>query len=360
MLLGNGDKMLLRTGETGDQLSLVSMDVHGNEKTLKKVNRPPRDKSKDLYREPPEVSVNQAETLAADLIGPNKIRVWALPSLRQVTDITTAKLPVDKAGKATAEVKIYFLDDDELLTVSGSRIDHWNAQTGQRLSKTIDVRDLGITGKNPPQFTVNPYPKPGYTQIMIKGSPVVHAVNLRTAKEDKALQLRFGPQVRQAVLNSSGRYAAVQTTGNMMEVWSVRPGRHMERVLGPFGPLQVYGRYRARFLQAGPELFLANGNSVRFEDAANPGGGDSYNFAEDQEFLASTEDGKTLLRVNKEDHVDLLRLDPELWKNHLCDILGRDLTGDERRGLPRWLPHGICPDPSLSALGETSRFVGLA
>ncbi|MGW6602604.1 nSTAND1 domain-containing NTPase [Streptomyces sp. NPDC055036] len=343
VLIGNGNKMLLRTGETGNQLRLVSMDVHGNEKLLEKVNRPPRDQSKDLYREPPEVEVNQAETLAADLIGPNRIRVWALPSLRQVTDITTAKPLVDKAGKATAEVKLHFLDDDELLTVSDSRIDRWNAQTGRRLSKTIDVRDLGLTEKNPPQFTVNSYPKPGYTQIMIEGSPVVHAVNLRTGKEDKALRLRFSPQVRQAMLNSSGRYAAVLTMGNMMEIWSVRPGRRMEMVLGPFGPLQAYGRYRALFLQDGSEMFLANGSSVRFEDAADPGAGDSYNFAENQEFLASTEDGKTLLRVDNNDHVDFLRLDPELWKNQLCDVLGRDLTEDERRVLPRWLPNGICP-----------------
>ncbi|MCX5346092.1 nSTAND1 domain-containing NTPase [Streptomyces atratus] len=343
VLLGNGNKMLLRAGENGDQLRLVSMNVHGNEKTLEKVNRPPRDQSRDLYREPPEVEVNQAETLAADLIGPNRIQVWALPSLRQVTDITTAKPPVDKAGKTTAEVKLHFLGDDELLTISGSRIDHWNAQTGQRLSKTIDVRDLGLTEKNPPQFTVNRYPKPGYAQIMIKGSPVVHAVNLRTGKEDRALRLRFSPQVREAMLNSNGRYAAVLTTGNMMEIWSVRPGRRMERVLGPFGPLQAYGRFRARFLRDGSEMFLANGNSVRIEDAADPGAGDSYNFAEDQEFLASTEDGKTLLRVDGNGHVDLLRLDPELWKNQLCDVLGRDLTEDELRGLPRWLPSGICP-----------------
>ncbi|MEE1798101.1 serine protease [Streptomyces sp. JV176] len=343
VLLGNGSKMLLRSGETGDQLRLVGMDVHGKEKTLKKVNRPSRDKSMDGYREPSEVKVNQAETLAADLIGRNKIQVWAVPSLRQVTDITTAKPPADKAGKATDEMKLYFVDDDELLTVSGSRIEHWNAHTGQRLSKTINVRNLGLTEKNPPQFTVGPYPKPGYTQIMIKGSPVVHAVYLRTGKEDKALRITFGPWVNQAVLNGSGRYAAVQTTGNMMEVWSVRPGRHMERVLGPFGPLQSYGRYRSGFLQDGSELFLANGNSVRFENAADPGDGDTYNFAEDQEFLASSKDGKILLRVNSDHHVDLLRLDPELWKNQLCDILGRDLTEDERRGLPRWLPHGICP-----------------
>ncbi|MEU0357210.1 hypothetical protein [Streptomyces cyaneofuscatus] len=41
--------------------------------------------------------------------------------------------------------------------------------------------------------------------------------------------------------------------------------------------------------------------------------------------------------------MNVLQLDPELWKSKLCDTLGRDLTEDERRGLPAWLPERICP-----------------
>ncbi|GHB10487.1 hypothetical protein GCM10010330_75680 [Streptomyces tendae] len=343
VLLGNESRMLLRVGANGGGLALVDMDIHGTTHTLKEVKRPPRDKSMDSSREPPRVKVNQSRTLAADVVGPNKVRVWDVPSLRQVTEVTTTKPEVDATGRATEAVELYFVGDEELLTVLGGRIEYWNARTGRRLSKPIDVRDLGLTEKDPPQFFLDPYPKPGYAQIMIKGSPVVHAVNLRTGKEDKALRLRFGPTVDHAVLDADGRYAAVQTTGDMVEVWSVRPGRRMERVVGPYGPLQAYDRYQAGFLQGGPEFLLANGNSVRFENVADPGGGDSYDFAEDQEFLAASKDGRTLLRLTDRTVVDLLRLDPELWKEQLCAILGRDLTEDERQGLPTWLPHGICP-----------------
>ncbi|MFE5242364.1 MULTISPECIES: serine protease [unclassified Streptomyces] len=342
VLLGK-NTLLLREGANGEGVALVNMDERGNTHTLRKVKRPPRDQSMDMGREPPRIKVNAARTLAADLVGRNEVRVWEVPSLRQVTDITTARPPVDTSGTATDRVELYFVDDDELLTVSGSLIEHWNTRTGRRLSKTIDVRDLGLTEEDPPQFFLDPYPKQGYTQIMIKGSPVIHAVNLRTGKEDKPLRLRFDPVVEHAVLDGSGRYAAVQTTGDMVEVWSVRPGRRMERVVGPFGPLQAYERYQAGFLQGGPEFLLANEDSVRFENVADPGGGDSYDFAEDQEFLSASQDGKTLLRLTNRTSVNILHLDPELWKDQLCDIFGRDLTEDELQGLPPWLPNRICP-----------------
>ncbi|MGY3678274.1 nSTAND1 domain-containing NTPase [Streptomyces sp. TE33382] len=344
VLLGNGDATLTRIGEGGNYMGIVSMDTHGNSLKVKKVKRPARDMTLDVSREPPRVKTNRAQTLAADLVGRNKVRVWGIPSLRQATEITTAKPPVDKTRKAMEEVEILFLDDDELLTVSGSRIEHWNARTGQRLSRTIDVRDLGLTGKNPPQYFLEPHPKPGYMQIMIKGRPVAYAVNLRTGKENKALRLSFGPGTALAVLDDSGRYAAVKTTGAMVEVWSVRPGRRMKRVFGPFGPLEAYDHFAGGFLQGGPKFFLANGNSVRFESAAEPNGGDSYDFADDQEFIAASKDGKSLLRLKEDNRVDLVHLDPGLWKNDLCDILGRDLASDERQGFPPWMPHRICPD----------------
>ncbi|CAM5474826.1 hypothetical protein ACFV83_03770 [Streptomyces pharetrae] len=41
--------------------------------------------------------------------------------------------------------------------------------------------------------------------------------------------------------------------------------------------------------------------------------------------------------------MDLFRPDPALWRRHLCDVLGRDLTEDERRSMPSELPERICP-----------------
>ncbi|CAO0836741.1 AAA+ ATPase domain-containing protein OS=Streptomyces microflavus OX=1919 GN=Smic_36950 PE=4 SV=1 [Streptomyces microflavus] len=65
--------------------------------------------------------------------------------------------------------------------------------------------------------------------------------------------------------------------------------------------------------------------------------------AEEQEFLAASQDGRTLLRRIDKANVSVLRLDPGLWKKKLCATLGRDLSEDERRGLPTWLPARIAP-----------------
>ncbi|MCF4140841.1 hypothetical protein L1856_34415 [Streptomyces sp. Tue 6430] len=81
---------------------------------------------------------------------------------------------------------------------------------------------------------------------------------------------------------------------------------------------------------------------MRFQRADDPSHFDSYDFAEDQHFVASSRDGRTLVRV-VDGRGDLFRLDPGLWRRHLCDVVGRDLTEDERRGLPDGLPDRICP-----------------
>ncbi|MFG2593940.1 hypothetical protein [Streptomyces sp. NPDC048438] len=42
----------------------------------------------------------------------------------------------------------------------------------------------------------------------------------------------------------------------------------------------------------------------------------------------------------------LFRIDPTLWKEHLCGVVGRELTADERTALSGELPERSCPDPA--------------
>ncbi|MFG6197880.1 hypothetical protein [Nonomuraea sp. JJY05] len=71
---------------------------------------------------------------------------------------------------------------------------------------------------------------------------------------------------------------------------------------------------------------------------------ESYDFADKQGFLASADEGKTLLRSPVGGgRVELFRLDPALWQRHRDDVLGRDLSEDERRGRPPEPPDVICP-----------------
>ncbi|MFD3610865.1 WD40 repeat domain-containing protein [Streptomyces atroolivaceus] len=334
---GQGGETVVRLGEDGDSLGIVRMDEEGST-LVKEVKRPPRKSRTDFIEDLPEVKADRNGTLAADLIGPDKVRVWELPSLRTATDIVTQPPPEGE------NVRIFFAPRDELLTISGSVIEHWNARDGRRLSKPIDVRTTGFARTNPPRFTASPHPEPGHVQLLIAGEPVVRAISLRTGKENKGLRVELEPDAATAVLDRSGDFAVVQTKGLMLEVWSVRPaGQPPRQVLGPVGPLNRFG-FQHGFQGDSPVYFLANETSIRFQDTADPEDrGDSYVFAEEQEFLAASHDGRTLLRrINKGD-VNVLHLDPKLWKKELCETLGRDLTADERRGLPIWLPDRICP-----------------
>ncbi|MET7501090.1 serine protease [Streptomyces microflavus] len=335
---GEGDETVVRLGKDGGRLGIVRLDTEGST-LVKEVARPPRKQQSGFTDDVQEVKADRSGTLAADLIGPDKVRVWELPSLRTATDIVTAPPPEDTS------VRIFFGPRDELLTVSGTVIEHWNARDGRRLSKPVDLRGLKFAGKDLAQFTASFHPEPGHVQLLIAGEQTVRALSLRTGKENKALKVELEPDVSTAVLDRSSDFAVVQTKGSMVEVWSVRgPGQSPRRVLGPVGPLDRFGYFQHGFRADSSVYFLANGNSIRFQDAADPEDrGEAYVFAEEQEFLAASQDGRTLLRRIDKANVSVLHLDPGLWKKKLCATLGRDLSEDERRGLPTWLPDRICP-----------------
>ncbi|MFF3735156.1 AAA family ATPase [Streptomyces sp. NPDC002476] len=343
---GEEGEMLVRMGDQADTLGIVRMDADGSTTVQKTVKRPPRENPSMYVNIAPGIEVNQAATLAADLISWNKVRIWELPSLRTVTDITVRMPPPDHDGPDAPKegVGLHLGPGDELLTVSGSTIEHWNARDGRRLSKPLDVRDLGLTRTDPPSFTASFHPEPGHVQLTMDGQGFLHAFSLRTGRENKALGIDLGPETDSSVLDRTGNFAAVRTKGSMMELWSVgRTGKPPQRVLGPMGPLNPW-EYQQGFRDDSSVHFLANGNSIRFQDAADPEDrGESYVFAEEQEFLAVSRDGRTLLRTVDKNTVGILHLDPALWKKELCDTLGRDLSENERRGLPVWLPDRVCP-----------------
>ncbi|MEU3579895.1 trypsin-like peptidase domain-containing protein [Streptomyces globisporus] len=317
-----------------------------------------------------DLLVNDAGTLVADVVDSDRILIREIPSLRQVAEVITHEPPVDRRGGPEALTLTFLRGGDELVTRSGSRIEHWDARTGDRLSPAIDARALGLTKKNPPRFgsgrpaavdsgfAVNSHVEKGYVQLMVAGDPVLHAVHLRTGKENKELGVRLGRNIERARRDGSGQYAAAKSPGGMLELWSTAKGEGATRLVGPIGPLGSNERFTGdgfvfSFTTTDGEFFVANGGAVRFHRLSDSNTLQSYDFAADQYFLAASPDGRTLLRTlsggafgggnGDRGRLDLLHLDPALWKRHLCTVVGRDLTADERGGLPSGLPEGICP-----------------
>ncbi|MGO1024642.1 nSTAND1 domain-containing NTPase [Streptomyces rubiginosohelvolus] len=317
-----------------------------------------------------DLQVNEAGTLLADVVGSDRILIREIPSLRQVAEVTTHEPPVDRRGGPEALALTFLRGGDELVTRSGSRVEHWDARTGDRLSPAIDARALGLTKKNPPRFgegrpaaldsgfAVNSHVEKGYVQLMVAGDPVLHAVHLSTGKENKDLSVRLGRTIERARRDGSGQYAAAKTPGGMLELWSTPKGDRPTRIVGPIGPLGSNERFTGdgfvfSFTGTDGEFFVANGSSVRFQQLSDSAALQTYDFAAHQYFLAASPDGRTLLRTlsggsfgggnGDRGRLDLIHLDPALWKRHLCTVVGRDLTADERGGLPSVLPEGICP-----------------
>lgn len=341
VLLDDGDTMLAYEGKRGERLALIDLrsmltSPSGSPEITAKVAR-------GVPYEPDERSlspaVNRAETLVADQVAPNRIVVRTLPSLREITEITTAMPPLDENEKRK-ELGLAFVRD-ELMTVSGSVIEQWNARDGRRTARAIDMHDLGLTDGESATFFARPHQKASYIQISVRGDTILHAVDRRTGKENRKLAVDFGDDYLTSVFTPDGRYAAVLTTGSLWEGWSVPATRRAKKVFGPVGPVE--GNSGQMQLVGPSQVVLAIGNSVRFVHFTDLDRVDSYDFATDQYFSALSRDGRTFLRQMEGGQVDLFRLDPQLWKRHLCRILGRDLTADERRSLPSGLPDAICP-----------------
>ncbi|WP_371100209.1 trypsin-like peptidase domain-containing protein [Streptomyces sp. PU_AKi4] len=345
-LLDRHGTAIVRLGEKGDRLALVRMSNGGSDgrtdDIIKEVRRPPRDTSNDPAVEPAAVQVNPTKTLAADVVGRNRVRVWSLPSLRQVADVTTVMPPAD-TDEQKHMVQVAFGEGNELVTLSGSRMEYWDASTGARLGKGADVRNLGFTDEDQPDFKMHPYPAAGHVRIAITGKPVMYVVDLRSGTEDKDRRVEFPAYIMHGTVDRSEQYAAVITKELMTELWSIGDKGKPEKVFGPMGPLNLYDRFVGGFMGDSSQFLLASRTSIRIEDAASPGSGTTYKFDEEQNFMDVTADGKAVLRVKESSRVNFLSFDPALWKRQLCRILGRDFTPDELSGLPKWTPAKVCP-----------------
>ncbi len=341
VLLAGGARMLVHQGDRGERLSLLDIAGSVTGGRVKVVEEAPRTPSPSALTAPLEaVKVNASETLAADLVRPDRIEVRSLPSLRVLARIPLAVPPPDTAGK-TLPPYFGFTDDDVLLTVSGSRIEQWDPRSGRRAAAAIDARDLGLTGREPAEFFVRPHAVPGHLLVSVSGEPVVHAVDRRTGRVDERLRVRFDDDYLYGSFTKDGRYAVTMATGGVLEGWRLTGNGKATRVVGPLvPPMRTPG---AQLRPVGDSSYaVANGTYVRFLHFTEPLRIDTYDFGTDQVFHALSADGLTVLRQDG-GGMDAVRLDPALWKRHLCAVVGRDVTEQERRGLPPGLPDRICP-----------------
>ncbi|MFJ7960914.1 trypsin-like peptidase domain-containing protein [Streptomyces sp. NPDC096319] len=356
-LLGDGRTMVVRLGKRGETLRV--METEGDNRARADVSV----KAKVPPAKEQVIAVNGAETLMADVADKNRVTVRRLPSLRVLSEFSTAAEPpvVDwdphdlfspPGDDGELEpIDLVFLPGDRLVTVVGSRVEQWDTRTGRRLS-SIDLNDLRLTSRNRPEYRVTPHRDPDLLAVSVDDEPDLHAVDLRTGRVREDLRIRFADNFLTAYFLKDTRYMAVLTSGRILELWSVGPEERTHRVAAFPKPLRP-GEW-AVGNPSGAQYFLAADSSVTFLKADDPSYRETYEFAESQRVISATRDGTALfgspmaggssLDGFGKTPLSLTRLDPALWKRHLCKVIGRDLTDDERRSLPGRLPDKICTD----------------
>ncbi|TXS54182.1 serine protease [Streptomyces sp. t39] len=345
-LLGDGGRMLVRT-DGGSVLRIV--ETRPGARTLARARTP--------GAPPPEeqpLVTDKAETLVADLSDGNRVTIRALPSLRRISQFAVSAPPLDKETGEPGTIDIMFRSDDEVVTLSGSVLEYWDARQGRRLSSAVKLTGLGLSTAEDPFFTIGAHPDPAHVTVSVQGEPDVHTVDLRTGREDGKQLVSLADDLLTAEYLPDTRYMAVLTTGRIVELWSVRNRSAPKKVLGPFGPLEPHRWTMGT--SGGSGFFLAYENIMVRLRADDPEYRDTLVFSQVQRFLDATQDGRSLLSMPVEGELEdpsdpggrptLFRIDPALWKRHLCKVVGRDLTPDERTSLSAELPERICPDPA--------------
>ncbi|AKH86895.1 hypothetical protein AA958_19185 [Streptomyces sp. CNQ-509] len=343
-LLGDGSTMLVRTRGEGDKLTIV--ETEGNQRVVSETSV--------AFKTPPSrdqlFAVNDSQTLMADVSDDTRVTVRRLPSLKKISEFKVAP-PPPWAPKDPNPVTLEFLPADRLVTLSGSRVEHWDVADGRRLGGQIDLMDLQPTSRDKREYFISRHRVPGMIGVAVSGKPNVYAVDLRTGRERKNLRISLHDDLLTAEFLKDSRYMAVLTTGRVLELWNAEPGKPPRRVFSQMGPLES-----GEFTVGNPadaKFFVAYGDTIVFLNLSDPSYRDTYKFGRNQFFEpANTSDGKAFLGSPARDDRDtsipsgplkLTRLDPALWEKQVCKVVGRELTDDERDTLPGPLPGRLCP-----------------
>lgn len=188
-------------------------------------------------------------------------------------------------------------------------------------------------------MTIAPYPDRNKVSVIVRGRNFgIRIVDITDGRVTD--RVRTEDDVLSAQFDSGGRYFAVMRQDTGLEVW--RRGDPARKVIGPLSSVgeNSITPYRAVFLDDGRFLIAAD-NAVRTYRFGERGYDDTYQFADsavatgDYSFLDVSGDGRTVLQGAFEEPGSALLLDPELWRQELCRVVGdRAFTADERGDLP--------------------------
>ncbi|MFD7135692.1 trypsin-like peptidase domain-containing protein [Streptomyces sp. NPDC059894] len=295
-----------------------------------------------------QLVLDPARTLLADWDAENTISVREVSTLRQTARITVPEPP------STSDFHYFFDRSEHLVTVSGTRVQQWDARTGRELAH-FDIKTV-IAGsgsaRTPPQTHVAPYPGDNQVAVLLWGDRTVRVVDLTTGRTKTTVKVPVDAVATQ--FDPSGHYFAVLRSGGIVELWRRDP---LRKELGPLRSVAENSEkpYVAGFIDGEGGFAVAANSSVRIYEVGSRIYRESYDLGRAPSssilvdgsyvFRDMTPDGKSVIYQNSDNTGGPLRLDPAQWRRELCGVIGdQPFTADEKAGLPVRVPtRPVCP-----------------
>ncbi len=287
------------------------------------------------------LSVDDEQGLVANREDANVVSVRDIPNLRERVRISTPA-PSDPSTKG--ELEYFFNASGHLVTVSGTKVQMWDPQTGQQLARfDASVLNSKLSDNNPPHIIVDRYPSKDKITVVVWGDPSIYIVDLLSGKvvdsvktTDDAISVAF---------DASSRYFVLLRRSGIVELWRRNPLRMEQRLPYNLGGDErgTHTRFVSQFLSKDGQFLVGSNNAIRIYQIGKPGYIDSYEFGHPDgsklqspySFEAITEDGKAVILVDSNGIGRPLKLDPSTWMDELCRVIGyREFTAEERRPLP--------------------------
>jgi len=290
---------------------------------------------------PASLAVNSYDTLVADRVAADRVVVRRTPGLEPVREITTPPVPPRSSvdgGEAERTSAMFFDRSDRLVTVVGHQVDRWDVSSGERLAH-LDLVELGHA--TPDQIVrLAATPEPDKLGLVIEGWPDVTMLDARTGQ--RVGRIPVGADIKVALFHGRSPYVLIVRSGGAVELWDSDDERP---VLGSLVAASEFGR-QVGLLDEPGHFVVTDPGQYRIWDAGSPGPELSVQLDELQTISSVSGDGRiVILRGGSGMFVGVLRLEPAVWREEVCSVIGRRyLTDDERAGLPSSTPdQPLCP-----------------
>ncbi|MEU5877016.1 AAA family ATPase [Spirillospora sp. NPDC047279] len=183
--------------------------------------------------------------------------------------------------------------------------------------------------------------RPGHDQLAFNVGRGVELWDLGRGRQVVSLPVNASSRMTGLRFSPDGRLLAVLSADGSLQVWDTEERR---RIGSPLNVLEPADATNARIVDFpdGDRIIVNGGDQVRVWDLTHRAPAAEIALDSYMSDPVLSPDGGTLLAWLKHGPVRI-PLNPDRWAEHLCRIVGRDLTPAERRTLPPGSTPTACP-----------------